>query len=304
MRNRGGFSLIELLIALGILALLIGLTLSAVQRVRVAAYKTQSANNLRQIALGFQQFADQQDGVIKGLDPYNLPAARTSNGGWTTANIPSTCHGIMMDILPWTYGNLPTPPPNPTPEQLREFAQSPVVRMYTSPADPTLHNGLPNGLQFTSKCSYSHNAQVFHDTLKIPASLPDGMSNTISFTERYFRCGIQHYVEFQLWDDGGPPVGPPPFRNERRSTFADPAAFDVYPILDFNGRTVASQPGRTFQVRPRFDEADGKLPQTPYEGGLLVSFFDGSVRTIRAGVSESSFWGMVTPAGGEVPGDD
>jgi hypothetical protein len=32
--------------------------------------------------------------------------------------------------------------------------------------------------------------------------------------------------------------------------------------------------------------------------------FDGSVRSLSAGTSEATFWGMVTPAGGEVLGWD
>jgi len=33
---------------------------------------------------------------------------------------------------------------------------------------------------------------------------------------------------------------------------------------------------------------------------LTVAMFDGSVRTLSPSVSESVFWALVTPAGGEV----
>lgn len=303
MRIRRGISLIELLIAVGILALLVGLLLAAVQRVRLAAYRVQSANNLRQIALGVQQLADKENGVIKNLLPNNVPCLQQPGGGWF-ASVPYTSRCIFMDILPWTYGDVPRMPPNPTPEQREEFSLSPIVPCYVSPADPTLFDRAALDMDGRSACSYSYNAQALRDTVSLPASISDGMSNTISFTERYAHCRIQGFRELQNWDLGSPPHGPAPYRTIRRASFADPSAYDIYPILDFAGHTVASQPGRTFQVRPRLDQSDGKLPQTPYEGGLLVSFFDGSVRTIRAGVSESSFWGMVTPAGGEVIIDD
>ena len=77
----------------------------------------------------------------------------------------------------------------------------------------------------------------------------------------------------------------------------------MIPATDAQGRTVASQPGRTFQVRPRVEDADGKVLQTPFRAGLPVALFDGSVRTLSPGIDESVFWGLVTPAGGEVPGD-
>lgn len=79
----------------------------------------------------------------------------------------------------------------------------------------------------------------------------------------------------------------------------------MVPVIDPNqpGRTRASQPGATFQNRPRVEDADGKLLQSPHPGGLPVALFDGSVRTLSTGISEETFWGLITPNGGEAPGD-
>ena len=63
-------------------------------------------------------------------------------------------------------------------------------------------------------------------------------------------------------------------------------------------------PGVTFQVRPQPLDADARMLQTPYTSGLLVSYFDGSVRMIRSGVEPSVFWAGVTPNGGEVANFD
>jgi len=68
-RHHGGFTLIELLVVIAIIALLIAILLPALRNARVVARRNSCQSNLRQLAVTWQYYVDDNDGqYLKGIN--------------------------------------------------------------------------------------------------------------------------------------------------------------------------------------------------------------------------------------------
>jgi len=286
--RRRGFTLIELLVVIAIIAILIGLLLPAVQKVREAAARMKCSNNLKQLSLATIGAADTYNSKLPpsvGLYPSDgNPAPNNSNGG------------LFLHILPFIEQNnlqkasLSNPDPdgrngnNPTYSQWTAPIQNSKVPIFPCPSDHTFGtSGNGNG-----RTSYGVNGQIFRHNYnwggvglsRFPASIPDGTSNTIFFTEKLqytYNCtGCCNNYNDNFWPDWGPIIS--------SSDCSQPTG--IAAMFQTNTQGIPSA-------------ADGNRASSDHTGGINTALGDGSVRFVSGSVSPAMWWAAMTPAGGE-----
>ncbi|MGL6073727.1 MAG: prepilin-type N-terminal cleavage/methylation domain-containing protein [Fimbriiglobus sp.] len=304
---RKGVTLLELLIVTAILAVMIGLILSAIQKARSAAVRAKSSNNLRQLYIGFQLGAHDY-GELAGCSTFLGPIR---NRAEEISDIqPSKSMNPLDLAVIMALGGGPDAVNmiNPSEGENSHYAR---IKILVSDADDTLDHDQSNP-DHSLKSSYSYNFQVFARKMPSTLRVTDGYSSTIYFSERGYSSngngdspttmpmGFMQYPPFV-----SPLNGKTDFSGSRRNTFCDPAWNDVVPVTSGSPAiSIASRPALPFQIRPRWEEADRHQLRTFYSGGLMVCMGDGSVRMIGSGVEPTAFWGLITPNGGEVANID
>lgn len=313
-RAWSAFTLIELLVVIAIIAILIGLLLPAVQKVREAAARTKCQNNLRQIGIGMMHFADNNGAELpsSGNADSGNPACDRRDWGWTYEILPYIEQQPLYDIPSDSvyHGSSATPKQTNGPNDTK-IRKTPVhTYVCGSRRPPGLYKGnwaksdyagnggsrpevdanFDNGVILKVRGSKNKGSGV-----KINTGIVDGASNTILVAEKLVNLhgSGNEYVDNESW------AGPGLDGDIMRGCIATESGSWTVPIQDANfGNTLpkvngaapvpdTSNPGGT--TPPGMDNTLNYRFGSPHLQGCQAVFGDGSVKTIRYQISPELF---------------
>lgn len=335
MRRRG-FTLIEMMVVVVIIGILSGLLLVGVQRVRHAALRAQSANNLRQLQLAVANY-ETHHGYYppswKGL----VPDGSGNRNGWSgfALLLPHMEQGNLFGKI--DYGVDYNIQPNVTTADGRTIAVQAIrVPTLLSPFEPRDEVRFEGGVAKHYPLNYAFNCgewfvwdpatgqggtgAFFPDSRLKPAQFQDGLSHTIGMAE--VKAWQPYYRNAAISAPALPtvpadvPTGGEFKSNSGHTEWVDGRVHQIGFTTTFtpNTKVLRTEAGQQYDV-DWSNQQEGKSPtvktyaavtaRSYHGGGVFVSMMDGSVRFVSDEINLGVWRALGSRSGGELlPSDE